>query len=272
MLPRRPRRRRWRAAASVRPPWSAYRPRLRVRLPPRNGVDDLADRAFEGVGELRMSALRCSACRCSAFNCSARSRSVSIMLFLNTSTAPAISPISSLRPRPGIASLKSPPREPGHGGDHRGQRPRDRAPDQQRQAAHEHDARQPERDQHRRSARTRASPLRSLPPACTAARHLLASTITRLEAREMSSSCCRQARGLLGDVGPGCEIRLVFCQFRGDLGLHVGGTATVPSAFENSAAAFFSSPTYFWSRRSMKSFSCRRIISIQLVSRDRRFP
>ena len=31
------------------------------------------------------------------------------MLFLNTSTAPAISPISSLRPRPGIAILTSPP-------------------------------------------------------------------------------------------------------------------------------------------------------------------
>jgi hypothetical protein len=39
-----------------------------------------------------------------------------------------------------------------------------------------------------------------------------------------------------------------------------------PNNLENSAAAFFSSPTYFWSRRSMKSFSCRRIISIQLVS------
>ena len=34
------------------------------------------------------------------------------MLFLNTSTAPAISPISSLRPRPGIAILNSPPASP----------------------------------------------------------------------------------------------------------------------------------------------------------------
>lgn len=43
------------------------------------------------------------------------------------------------------------------------------------------------------------------------------------------------------------------------------GTATTSIALENSVAAFFISAMYFGSRRSMKSFSCRRIINIQLV-------
>ena len=40
---------------------------------------------------------------------SSRSRSASIMLFLNTATVSAIWPISSLRPTPGISAVLSPP-------------------------------------------------------------------------------------------------------------------------------------------------------------------
>ena len=39
-----------------------------------------------------------------------------------------------------------------------------------------------------------------------------------------------------------------------------GAIATADSALENSAADFLISATYFWSRRSMKSFSFRRIM------------
>jgi hypothetical protein len=55
-----------------------------------------------------MSLLRSACCRCVIADCSTRIRSVSIMPVLNTSTAPAISPISSWRPTPGIFTAASP--------------------------------------------------------------------------------------------------------------------------------------------------------------------
>ena len=66
----------------------------------------------KALASSRISALRCCSWRCSTCNCSARIRSVSIMLLLNTCTASAISPTSSLRPRLGMTTAKSPPASP----------------------------------------------------------------------------------------------------------------------------------------------------------------
>ncbi len=218
-----------------------------------------------------MSALRCWRPRASASTCSVRSRSASAMLVLNTSTAPAISPISSLRPMPGT-EIESSPRAS-----------RVIAPTMPASAF--------EIERPRRKP-TAASTTTAMAKATII--HMR--TASRVAASATSACLYRPSTVLRTSTIPGSSSRNVFIMLASRAALccavsaHAAnsdwyfcslavmsfitavGTATTSIALENSAAAFFISAMYFGSRRSMKSFSCRRIISIQLVAWDRRSP
>ena len=200
---------------------SAYRRKLRVRSMPTDTVSMISPTAPSNwSASLIMSALRCAACRCSVFELlGAQALGLDHAVLEHLDRTGHFADLVAAA-EAGDRDLDVAAREFGHGRNHRGQRPRDRAPDQERQAEHDDD-REAERDQHRGADRTDASPLRWLRPPCTAAR--------RSARRRQSPARCREMPSTSRHRSPRLQVRRqaqaeksawYFSSFCRDIGLH----------------------------------------------------